>query len=136
MTEVKKRILVPTSGYFAAKERGEYIIEVARRLNAEVLVVHVRDPKYLVATNKESEGWAALKYFEEKGKDAGVAVQSFFTSGELVEVLKKFAVEQQVDMILVGASANRLIAEWITFELMCDCDIPILVIPQDMSNLI
>ncbi|MFO8051573.1 MAG: universal stress protein [Thermoplasmatota archaeon] len=136
MTEKKRKILVPTSGYFAAKERGDYIIEVAKRMNSGVIVVHVRDPKYLIATNKESEGWAALKYFEERGKEAGVPVQSFFTSGELVEELKRFAMEHDVDMILVGASANRLIAEWITFELMCDCDVPILVIPQDMSDLI
>ena len=132
----KKKILVPTSGYMAAKERGDYIIEVARRVGAQVLVVHVRDPNYLVATSKESEGWAALKIFEEKGKEAGVPVESFYTSGDLVETLKTFAVEKDVDMILVGASANRLIAEWVTFELMCDCDIPILVVPQDLSDLI
>ncbi|MFW3145571.1 MAG: universal stress protein [Thermoplasmatota archaeon] len=136
MSEGMKKILVPTSGYFAAKERGDYIIEVAKRLNAEVLVVHVRDPRYLIATNKESEGWAALRYFEELGKQAGIPVQSFFTSGDLVDTLKRFAVDHNVDMILVGASANRLIAEWVTFELMCDCDIPILVVPQDLSDLI
>ncbi|MGA1793103.1 MAG: universal stress protein [Thermoplasmatota archaeon] len=132
----KKKILVPTSGYLAAKERGDYIIDVAKRFDADVIVVHVRDPKYLIATSKESEGWAALKIFEEKGKELGVSVESFFKSGDLVEVLKSFAVEKQVDMILVGASANRLIAEWVTFELMCDCDIPILVVPQDLSELI
>jgi nucleotide-binding universal stress UspA family protein len=132
----KRKVLVPTSGYLAAKERGDYIIEVAKKLDAEVLVVHVRDPNYLVATSKESEGWAALKIFEEKGKEAGVNVESFYTSGDLVETLKSFAVEKDVDLILAGASANRLIAEWITFEFMCDCDIPILVVPQDLSDLI
>jgi nucleotide-binding universal stress UspA family protein len=132
----KRKVLVPTSGYLAAKERGDYIIEVAKKLDAEVFVVHVRDPNYLVATSKESEGWAALKIFEEKGKEAGVNVESFYTSGDLVETLKNFAVEKDVDLILAGASANRLIAEWITFEFMCDCDIPILVVPQDLSDLI
>lgn len=132
----KRKVLVPTSGYLAAKERGDYIIEVAKKFDADVLVVHVRDPNYLVATSKESEGWAALKIFEEKGKEAGVNVESFYTSGDLVETLKSFAVEKDVDLILAGASANRLIAEWITFEFMCDCDIPILVVPQDLSDLI
>ncbi|MGA1820279.1 MAG: universal stress protein, partial [Thermoplasmatota archaeon] len=94
------------------------------------------DPPELRPQAALSEGWAALKIFEEKGKEMGVAVESFFKSGDLVEVLKNFAVEKQVDMILVGASANRLIAEWVTFELMCDCDIPILVVPQDLSELI
>jgi nucleotide-binding universal stress UspA family protein len=136
MTEYKKRILVPTSGYLPAKERGDMIIEVAKRLDAEVFVVHIRDPKYLVATSKESEGWSALRLFEEKGREAGVKVTAFYTSGDLVESLKQFALDHRADLILVGASAGRLIAEWITFELLCDCNTPILVVPQDLSDLI
>lgn len=136
MTEAKKRILVPTSGYLPAKERGDTIIEVAKRLDAEILVVHIRDPSKLVATSRESEGWNALRHFEERGREAGVDVTAFYTSGELVESLKRFATEHQADLILVGASANRLIAEWVRFELACECNTPILVVPQDLSDLI
>ena len=136
MTERKKRILVPTSGYLPAKERGDAIIEIAKRMEAEIYVIHIRDPSKLVATSKESEGWNALRVFEEKGREAGVSVTAFYTSGELVESLKRFATEHQADLILVGASANRLIAEWVTFELLCDCNTPILVVPQDLSSLI
>jgi nucleotide-binding universal stress UspA family protein len=136
MTAGKKRILVPTSGYLPAKESGESIIEIAKRLDADVLVVHIRDPSKLIATSKESEGWNALRHFEEIGRNAGVNVTAFYTSGELVESLKRFALEHQADLILVGASANRLIAEWVTFELLCDCNTPILVVPQDLSSLI
>ena len=136
MTEAKKRILVPTSGYIPAKERGDAIIQVAKNLDAEVYVVHIRDPNYLITTSKESEGWLALRVFEEKGREAGVKVTAFYTSGDLVESLKRFAEEHKADLILVGASANRLIAEWVTFELLCDCNTPILVVPQDLSDLI
>lgn len=136
MSKTKKRILVPTSGYLPAKERGDTIIEVAKRLDAEIYVVHIRDPKYLTATSKESEGWAALRLFEEKGREQGVKVTAFYTSGDLVESLKRFAQEHDADLILVGASAGRLIAEWVTFELLCDCRTPILVVPQDLSDLI
>jgi nucleotide-binding universal stress UspA family protein len=136
MTEAKKRILVPTSGYIPAKERGDAIIQVAKNLDAEVYVVHIRDPNYLITTSKESEGWSALRVFEEKGREAGVKVTAFYTSGDLVESLKRFAEEHKADLILVGASANRLIAEWVTFELLCDCNTPILVVPQDLSGLI
>ena len=136
MSKTKKRILVPTSGYLPAKERGDAIIEVAKRLDAEIYVVHIRDPKYQTATSKESEGWAALRLFEEKGREQGVKVTAFYTSGDLVESLKRFAQEHDADLILVGASAGRLIAEWVTFELLCDCRTPILVVPQDLSDLI
>ena len=136
MTERRKRILVPTSGYLPAKERGDAIIEIAKRLDADIYVVHIRDPSQLIATSKESEGWKALRLFEEKGREAGVNVTAFYTSGDLVESLKRFSIEHQADLILVGASANRLIAEWVRFELLCDCNTPILVVPQDLSSLI
>ncbi|MBN1390008.1 MAG: universal stress protein [Candidatus Thermoplasmatota archaeon] len=132
----KKRILVPTSGYYAAKERGDYIIEVAKRFDADLIVVHVRDPNYLSPDNKESEGWEALRVFEEKGKEAGVKVDPYYTSKGLVETLKDFALEKEADLILVGASADRAIAEWVTMELMGECDVPVLVVPQDLSGLI
>ncbi|MGA1866661.1 MAG: universal stress protein [Thermoplasmatota archaeon] len=132
----KKKVLVPTSGYYAAKERGDYIIDVAKRLDADLVVVHVRDPNYLNALNKESDGWAALKLYEEKGKKAGINVESYFTSRPLVETLKDFAAEKEADLILVGASADRAIAEWVTMELMGECDVPVLVVPQDLSGLV
>lgn len=135
MTGKTKRILVPTSGYLAAKENVDVIIDIAKRLSAEIEVVHIRDPKYFVATSQESEGWAALRIFEEKGREAGVKVISFYTSGELVRSLLDFSCEHQVDMILMGSSSDRVIAEWIVSDLMTECDIPVLIIPQDFSEL-
>lgn len=131
-----KKILVPTSGYIPAKERGDAIIDVAKRLGSDVIVVHIRDPKHISPTTKESEGWAALKLFEEKGMKAGVKVSSYFATGELLPTLKRFSEEHRPDMILVGASTDRSIAQWVTFELICDCEVPVLVMPQDMSHLI
>jgi nucleotide-binding universal stress UspA family protein len=131
-----KKILVPTSGYIPAKERGDAIIDVAKRLGADVVVVHIRDPKTHDASSDGSEGWAALKLFEEKGKSKGVGVKSYLATGELIPTLKRFTDEHRPDLILVGASPDRSIAQWVTFELICDCDVPVLVMPQDMSHLI
>ncbi len=130
------RILVPTSGYLPAKERGEYIIEVARRLEAEIYVVHVRDPNYLVATTGESEGKAALNHFEDLGLKSGVRVYSHFLKGELVPTLMQFVKENRIDLILMGSSTGSAIADWIVCDLMDDYDIPILIVPQDFSDLI
>ena len=136
MTEQRKRILVPTSGYLPAKERGDAIIDIAKRLSADILVVHIRDPKYITATVKETQGWEALRLFEEKGRNSGVHVTAFFTSGPLVETLKRFVEENKVDLILIGASPGRLVAEWITHDLLKECDVPILIVPQDLSDLL
>ena len=132
----RKKILVPTSGYIPAKESGNLIIEVAKRFGADVEVVHIRDPRSLIATSRESEGKAALKHFEEIGKNNGVKVQSYFVSGDLVPTLMKFATDHDADLILLGLSAERMIADWITCDLMDACEIPVLIVPQDLSHLI
>lgn len=131
----KKKILVPTSGYLAAKEKVDSIIDIAYRLDAEVEVIHIRDPKVFVATTQESEGWEALKVFEERGREKGVKVISYYTSGELVPSLLRFACEHQVDLILMGSSSGRMIAEWIMSDIIRECDIPVLIIPQDLSEI-
>jgi nucleotide-binding universal stress UspA family protein len=129
------KILVPTSGFLAAKERSDYILQVAKRLEADVHVVHIRDPKYIIATSKESEAWEALRIFQEKGKQEGVSVSSHFVTGELVPTLLSFARDNDFDMILIGASSGGLVAPWVIKELLGQCDVPVLVIPQDLSAL-
>jgi nucleotide-binding universal stress UspA family protein len=129
------KILVPTSGYLAAKERSDYIIQVAKRLSAEVHVVHIRDPKFIIATSKESEAWEGLRIFQEKGQKEGISVSSHFVTGELVPTLISFARDNDFDMILIGASSGGLIAPWILQELLGQCDVPVLVVPQDLSAL-
>jgi nucleotide-binding universal stress UspA family protein len=127
-----KKILVPTSGYLAAKGRADYILQVAKNLDSEVHVLHIRDPEFILATSQESEAWEALKHFQEKGKEEGVEVSSHFVSGKMVDTLLSFAKDNDFDMILIGASSGGLIAPWVIQELMGQCEIPVLIIPQDL----
>ena len=135
MKQTAKKILVPTSGYLAAKERSEYILEVASRLEADVHVLHIRDPNFILATSKESEAWEALRFFQDKGKALGVDVSSHYVSGDLVPTLLSFARDNDFDMILIGASSGGVIAPWVVSELMMQCDLPVLIIPQDIMSL-
>ena len=132
----RKKIMVPTSGYLPAKERGSYIIDVAKRLGADVEVVHIRDPDTVIATTKEGEGRKALALFEEIGKEEGVNVSSYYVAGELVPTLVKFAKDHKVDLILFGSSSGSIIADWIRSDLMDISDIPVLIVPLDFSELI
>jgi len=136
MSKPCRKILVPTSGYVAAKGRSDYIIEVARRVGAEVHVLHIRDPKFVTATSKESEAWEALKLFQEKGAQAGVCVSSHFVSGELVPTMVAFANDNDFDMILIGASSGGMIAPWVISEVMASCEVPVLIIPQDLDEMV
>ena len=131
-----KKILVPTSGYLAAKGRADYILHVAKNLGSELHVLHIRDPEFILATTKESEAWEALKHFQERGKEEGVEVSSHFVSGKMVETLLSFATDNDFDMILIGASSGGLIAPWVIQELVGQCKVPVLIIPQDLMAMV
>jgi len=130
-----KKILVPTSGYLAAKGRADYILHVAKNLGAEVHVLIIRDPELIRATTKESEAWEALKHFQDRGQEEKVEVSSHYVSGKLVETIISFARDNDFDMILIGASSGGLVAPWVLQELMGQCDVPVLIIPQDLLEL-
>jgi nucleotide-binding universal stress UspA family protein len=127
-----KKILVPTSSYKAAKGRADYILHVAKKLGAEVHVLHIRDPEFIIATTKESEAWEALKHFQDRGKEEGVEVSSHYVTGKMVPTIIGFAKDNEFDMILIGASSGGIIAPWIVQELMGQCEVPVLIIPQDL----
>ena len=38
------KILVPTAGLGPAKKNSKYILEIAKKLGAEVIVIHITDP--------------------------------------------------------------------------------------------
>jgi len=136
MSQKRKSILIPTSGYVPAKESADLIINVAKRLDADVIAVHIRDPAHLVSVSTESEGWQALRFFEKKGREAGVKVTPYLDTGELIPSLKRFVEEYDIDMVLVGSSAGGTVAEWVTYELQANCEVPVLVVPQDLSELV
>ena len=128
------RILVPTAGPTPAKEKAEYILKLAQRLQAEVMVLNIVRSFY---DEKKCEfGKEALNIFEETGKQYNVKVETFLREGELLDTLVKFAEEKKPDLIIMGASEDgRMIADWIVSDLRYRKDLPIVIEPHGLGTI-
>jgi len=123
------KLLVPISGPVPAREKAERIFKLARRIRAEVLALHIildyseRD--------KFGEGTEALRIFEETGIKHNIKVNTFLREGPLLKTLIAFAEEQDVDLIVMGASEDgKMIAEWIVSDLRYKTDLPVVIEPH------
>ena len=130
------RILVPTAGPVPARDRADYIMKIAQRLHAEIDVLHIID-KSLVETEKMEEGQQALDIFQYAGERFGVKVRSHLKEGELIPTLISFANDQQIDLIVMGASDDgQIVAEWVVSDLKEKTIIPVVIVPYGFSQLL
>jgi nucleotide-binding universal stress UspA family protein len=119
------RILIPTAGEEAAREIAEYVMDVARRMAAEVTVLHIlRDGE------TDQDGVQSCLVYTSAASDAGVKVSSRINSGDVVETILRIAEEVQADLILMGASGGGLVENWLSANVMGKGSVPVLVVPH------
>jgi nucleotide-binding universal stress UspA family protein len=119
------RILIPTAGEEVASEIAEYVMEVAKRMAADVTVLHIlRDGETV------EDGIQSCLVFSNAGSDAGVKVSSRTHLGDVVETILKIASEEQTDLILMGASRGSLVENWLSANVMGKGNVPVLVVPH------
>jgi len=117
------RILVPTAGIVPAAEKANYILEIAKKLKADITVLHILD---LAET---SDGEKALKIFEDLGKEFGVNVKTILKEGNVVPCIVECAEDEKTNLIIMGASEGRIIAEWIVSQVLEKSNVPVVIIP-------
>lgn len=128
------KILVPTAGPAPAKEKAEYIMKLANRLHSEVLALHI--VKSREDNEKLEQGNEALKIFEDAGIQHNIKVNTFLQEGELLPTIIKFAEENDVDLIVMGASEDgTMIAEWIVSDLRYKTDVPVVIEPHGLGTI-
>lgn len=136
------RILVSVSSPWAAQRLIEPISELARRLGAEVLVVHVSRPSAGAARDQEqSDGEAALGVLRDKLQERGVSVQTLLLfSDDIARAVLNTAVEREVSLIALGLTGrnifSRLLAGNVPVELIKSTKIPVLLIPPDWKGVL
>ena len=118
------KILVPTSGVVPAKENADYILDIAKRLNAEVSVIHILD------LGEEARGEEALSVFSELGDKKGVNVTTNLKEGNVVPTIVDFAETEEAGLIVMGATEGRIVAEWIVTDVIDKTKIPVVIIPR------
>ena len=123
------RILVPTSGPSAAAETADYAMQIADSLNATAVVLHV------VRSGKTREaGELTMEYFAEAGENNEVNVVTHFAEGALLDTIIDFAEENDIDLIVMGASQGTIVDKWISSDVRDNTSIPVLVIPYQIFD--
>jgi len=134
------RILVAVSSPWAAQKIVDSVADLARRLTAEVLVVHVSRPSGgQMREHEQAEGGAAIRYLRDQLHDRGVAVQDLLLfSDDIARAVLNTAVEREVTLIVLGLTGKnvfaRLLAGNVPVELIKNTRIPVLILPPDWGK--
>jgi len=122
------KMMVPTAGPFSATRNARYIMNMAKRLRAEVLVVHIRDK----GESREG-GDVALDIFNETAKEIGLTIERIPALGEVAQTIIELSRFHEVDLIVMGATKGRSVSRWIIDTIMKKTDIPVVLIPWDYN---
>jgi len=134
------RILVAVSSPWAAQKLIDPIADLALRLSAEVLVVHVSRPSGgQMREQEQAEGESAISLLREKLQSRNVAVQTLLMfSDDISRAVLNTAIEREVTMIVLGLTGKnvfaRLLAGNVPVELIKNTRIPVLLLPPDWSG--
>ena len=134
------RILVAVSSPWAAQKIVDSVADLARRLAAEVLVVHVSRPSGgQMREHEQADGEAAIRYLREQLHDRGVIVQDLLLfSDDIARAVLNTALEREVTLIVLGLTGKnvfaRLLAGNVPVELIKNTRIPVLILPPDWSK--
>lgn len=119
------RIIVPSAGPMVDQRTAGYVINIAKRLNAQLVVV-----RFLIDKETEAEGEQSLRLFVEYGNRENVPVNIILRHGDIASAIIEIAKEKSVDLIILGVSHGEIVAEWMNAGAMKKTDIPVLLIPK------
>jgi nucleotide-binding universal stress UspA family protein len=117
------RILVPTAGPEPARLNAVRITRIAKKFDAEIVVVHIRDQ------GESREGDLALEIFSKVATEEKVKHKLIPAIGEISSTIIGQAKFNEVDMIIMGATEGRGVAGWIVDRIMSNVDVPVLILP-------
>jgi len=121
------KVLVPTAGSIPAKENVKYILNIVKKLKAELLVLHI------VAPGEKERDEASLEVFNKEGKKLGVPVWRLLWSGDVVTAITTVAEEKKADLIIMGASPGKVVEDWIGSTVAKCAETPVVIIPHEIQ---
>jgi nucleotide-binding universal stress UspA family protein len=136
------RILVAVSSPWAAEKLADILTDLARRLAAEVLVVHVSRPSGgQLREQEQADGEAAIRLLRDRLQQKDVPVQDLLMfSDDIARAILNTAVERDVSLIVLGLTGKnvfaRLLAGNVPVELIKNTKVPVLILPPDWSKAI
>jgi nucleotide-binding universal stress UspA family protein len=118
-----RTILVPTSGSVPARANARNVMKLARKFDARIVVVHIRDQ------GESREGDQALDIFDKIAREEGVEHVLVPAIGEISSTIIGQAKYHDADLIVMGATEGRGVAGWILDRILSNTDIPVLILP-------
>lgn len=119
------KILVPVARSVPDQRTAGYVIDIGKRLNAQLIVLRV-----LTVNETASAGEENLRLFIENGKEKKVPVNAISRRGDISTVILEVAKEESVDLIIFGVSHGEIVAEWLNAKAIEKTDIPVVMIPK------
>ena len=137
------RILVAVSSPLASERVVTPLADLAKRLAADVLVVHVTRPSTGATTGGRdgADGEQAVRLLGDKIRAQGVAVQTLLMfSDDVAQAILNTAVEREATLLVLGLTGKnvfaRLIAGNVPVELIRETRIPVMLLPPDFRGTI
>ena len=136
------RILIAVSSPWASERVMDPLADLARRINAEVLVVHVSRPSGgQMREQEQADGESAIRVLREQLEQRGVVVQTLLMfSDDIARAILNTAIEREVTLIVLGLTGKnvfaRLLAGNVPVELIKNTRIPVLLFPPDHKGTI
>ena len=134
------RILIAVSSPWAAEKVVAPLVDLSRRLDAEVLVVHVSRPSGgQMREQEQADGEAAISLLRSKLQEQDVPVQTLLMfSDDIARAILNSAAERGVTLIVLGLTGKnifaRLLAGNVPVELIRNTKIPVILLPPDWNG--
>ncbi len=119
------KILVPIGHSGPNHNTVGYVINMAGRVNAQLVVLRV-----LTGEETEASGEESLRPFVKGGKEKKVPVNAILRRGDIASVIIEVAEEESVNLIVFGVSHGEIVAAWLNAVGMEKTDIPVVMIPK------
>lgn len=136
------RILVAISSPWAASRVADPVTDLARKLGAEVLIVHVSRPSGgQMRDEEQAEGETAISALRQQLQEKSIAVQSLLLfSDDIARAIISIADEREASLIVLGLTGKnvfaRLLAGNVPVELIKNTRVPVLLLPPDWDKTI
>ncbi len=117
------KILVTTAGSVPAKKKADYLINIAARVNAQLVVLHVVDSQ-----DEYEDGQQALAIYQRRG--TAPHIRPILRIGRLTDTIAKTAAEEEADLIILGLDERGDVSSAISREVLTKTNIPVLLVPN------
>ena len=122
------KILVPTAGKMPATETAEYIVDIIRRLGGELVALHIaREGEDPVEVED------SLGVFAMAAQYANVPFELETAEGEVAATIAEVATRLEIALIVMGASPEEAVNEWMSARVMGAGEVPVVVVPREIE---